>query len=222
MCTESHRCNLYVVDLIFGVPLLVIDLAVGLLLVASACREAWFAVRGTRAVTLTGTWRTMVKGTPMILVLGAAGAGMIAAPVWHFTGTHHRLQGPVSYDSFLLAIAAGLAYYVYDRFALLLRWRRMIRTDGKVLRFDRHAPGVGSRGGLLISFETADGTEEFWIPARTAPADVGGTLTISYDPDKPGTSATVQNARDVGVHAVVGTLFLAAVIAAGVVLASPL
>ncbi|MBO0805104.1 MAG: DUF3592 domain-containing protein [Nocardiopsaceae bacterium] len=152
--------------------------------------------RPASATTLTRPWRWVVTGVPMVLAIAATSAGMVTGAVWYFAGIHSRLQFPLANGSLLLLIALGTGYYAVSQSAVLLRWRRMVRVDGKILRFDEHAPGL-PKPGILVSFESADGTEEFWAMAGSGPACVGDTVTVYYNPDEPATSATVEEARTI-------------------------
>jgi hypothetical protein len=81
-------------------------------------------------------------------------AGMITSAGWYFGGSHASLQVPLAGASFLGALALACAYGAAGRYAVLLRWRRMVRVDGKVLRFNEQSP-VGP--GILVSFVPAEG-----------------------------------------------------------------
>jgi hypothetical protein len=89
------------------------------------------------------------------------------------------------------------------RYSELLRWRRMVRVDGEVRRYYDKSP-VGP--GILISFESADGPEEFWAKAGSVLVGVGDTVTVHYDPARSAKSATVHTAGDVRAYAIASTV----------------
>ncbi|MBO0805107.1 MAG: DUF3592 domain-containing protein [Nocardiopsaceae bacterium] len=149
--------------------------------------------RPAKAIAQNRPWRRAAIGLPITLVLAASSVGMLAGSAWYFAGTHPQLQLPVSTGSFALAGALACYYLACNRYALLLRWRRMARADGTVTRQDAQR----RKPRFLISFEAADGTEEFWARAASVRAGVGDTVTVHYDPGKPATSATVQTAATV-------------------------
>lgn len=159
-----------------------------------------------RAIALTGTWRLAVIGFPVALALVASGAGMVLGTAWYFSGSHARIQAPLTDGAVCLAVAVGFGYYSLRQYVTLFRWRRMVRTDGKILRYDERAPGGGRAGGILIAFQSADGAEEFWTRAGSAPGGIGDAVTVSYDPEKPAASATVDEARTVWAYALFSTI----------------
>jgi hypothetical protein len=150
----------------------------------------WYdPARPSRASTMTRPGRRIVIGIPVVLAVAAVSAGMITGSVWHFAGVHGSLQAPLAGGSWTLAIALACGYYACSRYAELLRWRRMVRAEGTVLRFDEHAPGGP---GILVSFESDGDREEFWARAGSVPAGVGDRVTVHYDPARPARTATVQ------------------------------
>jgi hypothetical protein len=171
--------------------------------------------RPARATTLVRPARTAAAGIPVILVAAALSAGMITGSAWYFASVHSHARLPLAGGCFTLACALATGYYAWGQYAELLRWRRMVQAAGKVKRFNEHAPGGP---GILISFESADGREEFWARAGSVAAGVGDTVTVYYDPAKPASSATVQTAADVRAHAIGGTV-VALVFAAVTVMA---
>jgi Protein of unknown function (DUF3592) len=156
------------------------------------------------ATTLTRPWRRTLVGIPTVVAVMAASVGMVTSAVWYFHGSHTSLQVPLAGASFLGALALASAYGSAGRYAALLRWRRMVQADGKVLRFSEKSP-VGP--GILVSFTSADGREEFWARAGSVDVGSGDTVAVYYDPAKAATSATVQTARDVRAIAIAGTVF---------------
>lgn len=156
------------------------------------------------ATTLTRPWRRTFVGIPTALAVAVGSVGLVTSASWYFGGNHTSLQAPLAEASFWGVLALAAAYIAAGRYSVLLRWRRMVPADGKVRRFDERSP-VGP--GILISFESTDGHEEFWSQAGIVPAGVGDTVTVHYDPDKAATSATVRTARDVRSGAIAGTVF---------------
>jgi hypothetical protein len=156
-----------------------------------------------RATTMVRPGRTAVTGLGAVLVVAAVSAGMLTGSIWYFAGVHSHAQLPLAGGSFTLALALATGYYAAGRYAELVRWRRMAQAPGKVKRFDEHAPGGP---GILVSFATADGREDFWARAGSVVAGVGDTVTVYYDPSRPATSATVQTASDVRSQAIGGTV----------------
>lgn len=151
-------------------------------------------------------WRQMIIAVAVVMVIGALCVGMIASCVWYFTGSHTQLQVPLSGGSLALLLAFGCAALAVNRWTMLLRWRRMVRTDGELLRYKKPSPTDDGPGRVLVSFRSADGEEEFWARAGTVLAGVGDTVTVYYNPDNPATSATVEEASDVRNYAVAGTV----------------
>jgi hypothetical protein len=155
------------------------------------------------ATTLTRPWRRTLVGIPTVLAILAASIGMVTSAVWYFGGSHSKLQVPLAGASSLGALALAFAYYAAGRYAELLRWRRMMRADGTVRRFNENSP-VGP--GILISFESADGPEEFWARAGSVLVGVGDAVTVYYDPARPARSATVHTVGDVRAYAIASTV----------------
>lgn len=170
--------------------------------------------RPARATTLLLPARLAAVGIPMVLVIAALCAGMITGSVWYFGGVHSRTRLPLAGASLALALAIALGYYAWGQVAELLRWRRMLQTEGKVKRFDEHAPGGP---GILISFESGDGKEDFWARAGSVVAGPGDPVTVYYDPARPAVSATVQTANDVRASAMGGTVLTLIMVAIAVV-----
>jgi hypothetical protein len=164
----------------------------------------------SRATTMVRPARTAAISIPTVLVVAALSVGMITGSIWYFAGVHSHAQLPLAGGCFALALTLGTGYYAGGRYAELLRWRRMVQAPGKVKRFDEHAPGGP---GILVSFATADGREDFWARAGSVVAGVGDTVTVYYDPARPATSATVQTASDFRSQAI-GSTVLALVFAA--------
>jgi hypothetical protein len=156
------------------------------------------------ATTLTRPWARTFVGIPTVLAILAVSVGMVTSALWYFHGSHAKLRVPLAGASFLGALALALAYYAVGRYTVLFRWRRMVRVDGKVMRFNEKSP-VGP--GILISFTSADGREEFWARAGSIDVGAGDAVTVYYDPAKAATSATVQNAGDVRAYAIGSTVF---------------
>jgi hypothetical protein len=162
-----------------------------------------------RATSMVQPARAAAIGVPATLAVAALAVAMAAGSILYFTGTDSRLQLPLAFGGFALALAVGTAYYACGQYAALLRWRRMVQTTGRVKRFEEHGPGGP---GILIYFESAAGHEDFWARAGSVSAGVGDTVTVYYDPAKPERTATVEAADVVRAHAIAGTL-LAAVLA---------
>jgi hypothetical protein len=158
----------------------------------------------SRATTMVRPARAAVTGLTGVLVVLVLSAGMVTGSVWYFAGTHTGTQLPLAGGSFTCACAVAAGYYAAGRYATLLRWRRMLQATGKVKRFDEHAPGGP---GILVSFRSEGGHEEFWARAGSVAADVGDTVTVRYLAAKPATSATVQTADAVRSQAIGATLF---------------
>lgn len=156
------------------------------------------------ATTVTDPWLRAATRIPMVLAAGAAGAGMATAAIWYFTGTHTALQVPVGGGAFALAITLMFAHYTAGRYAVLLRSRRMVQTDGTITRRDQNSP-LGP--GCLIAFETGDGPAEFWVRADSVRAGNGDTVTVHYDPRDPEATATLDTADDVRDAVIGGTVF---------------
>lgn len=159
--------------------------------------------RPARATTLTRPWGRALAGIPTVLAVLAVSIGMVTSASWYFSGSHTRLQEPLAGASFTGALALAFACYAAGRYKVLLRWRRMVQVDGKVMRFSEKSP-VGP--GILISFASADGREEFWARAGTVTAGTGDAVAVYYDPARAATSATVQNAADVRAYAIASTV----------------
>jgi len=156
------------------------------------------------ATTLTRPWRRTFVGIPTVLAVMAISVGMVTSAIWYFGGSHTRLQVPLAGASFLGALALALAYYAVGRYTVLLRWRRMVRVDGKVLRFSEKSP-VGP--GILVSFMSPEGREDFWARAGSVDVGSGDAVTVYYDPARAATSATVQPAGDIRASAIGSTVF---------------
>lgn len=156
--------------------------------------------------SLVRFWRQMIIAIPVVAVVGALSIGMITSSVWYFTGSHAELQGPLSGGSLVLLLAFGCGAVAVNRWTVLLRWHRMVRTDGELLRYEEPSGTSHGPGRVLIAFQSATGEEEFWARAGTVLAGVGDTVTVYYTPDKPATSATVEEASDVRNYAIAGTV----------------
>jgi hypothetical protein len=167
--------------------------------------------RPGRATTMLRPARTAVISMLVVLVVAAVSAAMIVGSVFYFGHVHSGLQVPLAGGGGVLALALATAYYAGGQLAELFRWGRMVQAPGKIKRFDEHAPGGP---GILITFDSGDGREEFWARAGSVLASVGDTVTVYYDPAKPAGSATVATAADVRVHAITGTV-IALVLFAG-------
>jgi hypothetical protein len=159
--------------------------------------------RPALATTLTRPWGRAFVGIPTVLAVLTVSVGMVTSAIWYFGGSHNRLQVPLAGASFTGGLALACAYYAAGRYTVLLRWRRMVQADGKVLRFSEKSP-VGP--GILISFASAGGREEFWAQAGTVNVGTGDAVTVYYDPARAATSATVQNAGDIRAHAIASTV----------------
>lgn len=151
-------------------------------------------------------WRQMIIAIPVVAVAGALSIGMITGGVWYFTGSHAQLQDPLSGGSFVLLLAFGCGALAVNRWTMLLRWHRMVRTDGELLRYEEPSGADDGPGRVLIAFQSADGHEEFRARAGAVLAGVGDTVTVYYNPDKPAASATVDEASDVRNYAIASTL----------------
>lgn len=260
--------------LIVGVPLLVIDLVIGVLLAGVVSGASWLAIRGTKTtgeivrigekqgtgrytrfrasyVTPEGTFETggiterpqlgepvdvryhrsrpsfattetrplrqAVTGVPMVVLVAVVGIGMIVSAIWFFSGSHTQLQLPMAGASFSFALMLAFAYYATSRYTMLLGWRHMVQTEGKVLRHDEPPAGKDGPVRLLISFQSADGDEEFRAAASTVHARAGDNVTVYYDPSKPAATATVQDAPKVRSAALGSTAFAVLFGALGVI-----
>lgn len=148
------------------------------------------------ATTLLHPVRWAMVGIPTVLVAALVSVGMITSAVWYFSGSHAQLQQPLGGGSFMLGIAIVCGYYAAKRCAVVLRWHRMVQAEGKVRRY-KEPPGTRGSGRILISFQSAEGNEEFWARAGGAPSKVGDAVTVYYDPARPADTATVQAASDV-------------------------
>lgn len=152
------------------------------------------------------SWRQVITAIPVVVVVGALSIGMITSCVWYFAGSHASLQAPLSGGSLALLLAVGCGGLAVNRWTVLLRWRCMVPVDGEILGYKK-PPGNGDGPRrALISFRSADGEEELWAKPGTVLADVGDTVTVYYDPDVPGTSATVEDSSDVRNYAIVSTV----------------
>lgn len=156
-----------------------------------------------RATTMVRPARTAVAGIAAVLVVAALSAGMLTGSIWYFAGAHSAAQLPLAGGGFFAALALGTGYFAGGRYAQLLRWRRMLHATGRVKRFDEHAPGGP---GILVSFTSEGGHEEFWARAGSVAATVGDTVPVRYDARKPATSATVQSAEQIRAQAIGSTL----------------
>jgi hypothetical protein len=170
--------------------------------------------RPARATTVIHPIRGVAVWAPLALAVAAVSAGMIVGSVFYFAGIHSTLQAPLVGGGFTLGLALAAAGFARDKYAELLRWRRMVQVPGKIKRFKEDAP---DGRGVLISFESADGQEEFWARTGSVVARVGDTVTVYYDPSKPGWSATVEDSSTVRSYAIGGTV-LALALFAGVAL----
>jgi hypothetical protein len=151
-----------------------------------------------RATTLLNPWRQAFIGIPLLLVALAMSGGMVTSGVWYFRGTHTSLQLPLFGVSLFGLLALGVGYGAVTQYAMLWRWRRLVTVDGKAVRFDEKA-------GILVSFESADGPEEFWARAGTLDIGSGDDVTVHYDPDRPAESATARDAHGVRTMAMAAT-----------------
>ena len=167
--------------------------------------------RPARATTMLRPALRALIAIPVMLAVAAVSAAMIVGSVFYFAHVHSGLQVALAGGGGVLALALATAYYAGGQLAELFRWGRMVQAPGKIKRFDEHAPGGP---GILISFDSGDGREEFWARAGSVLAGVGDTVTVHYDPAKPAGSATVATAADVRVHAIAGTV-IALVLFAG-------
>jgi Protein of unknown function (DUF3592) len=159
-------------------------------------RPAW-------ATTLIKPARLAAVGIPVVLVIAALCVGMITGSAWYFAGVHNQTRLPLAGGCLAVILALALGYYAWGQYAALLRWRRMVQIEGKVRRFDEHAPGGP---GILISFESDDGREDFWARAGSVLTGPGDLVMVCYDPARPAVSATVQTAADVRARAIGGTV----------------
>jgi Protein of unknown function (DUF3592) len=173
-------------------------------------------VRPARATTWIWPARKAATGIPMMLAVAAASGGMILGSAFYFAGVHSSLQAPLVGGGFTLGIALIAAGYARDKYAELLRWRRMVQAPGRIKRFNERATN-----GVLISFESADGRQEFWARTGSVVARVGDTVTVYYDPSKPAWSATVEDFSTVRAYAI-GSTVLALALFAGVALQASL
>jgi hypothetical protein len=159
--------------------------------------------RPARATTLLRPARTAATGIPVVLAVAAASAGMVAGSAFYFAGVYSGLQLPLAGGGFALALALACGFYARGRYAELLRWGRMVSVPGKIARFDEHGPGGR---GILISFDSGEGQEEFWARAGSVLAGVGDTVMVYYDPARPAGSATVETPPAIRAHAIAGTV----------------
>jgi hypothetical protein len=165
--------------------------------------------RPGRATTMVAPARTAAAGITAVLVVAALSAGMLTGSIWYFAGVHSDAQLPLAGGCFFGALALATGYFAAGRFAQLLRWRRLLHATGQVKRFDEHAPGGP---GILVSFTSEGGHEEFWARAGSVLARVGDTVAVRYDAAKPATSATVQSAAQIRTQAI-GSAIVALVFA---------
>jgi len=167
----------------------------------------------SRATTVVRPARRAAVQVPMVLAIAALSAGMVVGSVFYFAGVHSGSQLPLAGGCLALGLALAVGYYAGGRYAVLLGWRRMTQTTGKVSRFDEHAPGGP---GFLISFRSADGREEFWARSASLQVNVGDVVTVYYNPARPSRSATLETAADVRSYAVLATLLAVLFAAVGV------
>lgn len=159
------------------------------------------------ATTLTRPLRYAAASVPLALAVVILSAAMIIGAVFYFAGTHAQLEFPLSGGSFALVIALFWGWYATNRYGVLLRWRRMVRTDGKVKRFVEPAPGSNMPGEIVVSFQSAEGAEEFSAQAGSVLVGAGDDVTVYYDPSAPAHSATVQASSQIGAYAIASTVF---------------
>lgn len=152
------------------------------------------------------SWKQIITAIPVVVIVGALSIGMITSCVWYFAGSHTSLQDPLSGGSLVLLLAFGCGALAVNRWTVLLRWHRMVRTDGELRRYKEASGTDDGPGRVLISFQSVDGEEEFWARAGTVLAGVGDTVTVYYDPESPATSATVEESSDVRNYAIAGTV----------------
>lgn len=152
------------------------------------------------ATTLLSPWKRTFIGIPTVLLILAMSGGMVTSAMWYFRGTHTSLQLFLGEGSFLGLIALASVYGAAIQYAALWRWRSRVKVDGKAVRFDE-------KRGILVSFESADGPEQFWEPAGSVDIGSSDDVTVYYDPDWPATSATLRNAYGVQTMAIWWTVF---------------
>jgi hypothetical protein len=169
--------------------------------------------RPARATTWIRLAPRVALGIPVMLLVAVASVGMISGSVFYFAGVHGTLQPWLVSGGFALAMVLVMASFAGRQYAQLLRWRRMVQVPGKIEGFRENVTN-----GVLISFESADGREEFWATTGSVVARVGDTVTVYYDPARPVLSATVEQAATVRSYAIGGTV-LTLVCLAGVAFA---
>lgn len=147
-------------------------------------------------------WRTLFVSMPVVTVVGALAAGMVIGAFWTFTGSHPSLQVPLGDGSFVLMLALLFGAFAVSRYRVWLRWNRMVRAEGKLVRYKKPSAGTSGPGHVLISFQSATGEKEFWAAAGTIPGGAKDTVTVYYDPAKPDRSATVDEAGTVRAYAI--------------------
>ena len=110
-------------------------------------------VRPARATTLLRPARLAALGIPMVLVIAALCAGMITGGAWYFAGVHSQTRLPLAGGCLALALGLALAYYAWGQYAELLRWRRVVQTEGKVPATVRTAADVRAHaiGGTVLA-----------------------------------------------------------------------
>jgi hypothetical protein len=153
------------------------------------------------ATTLLRPWIRTFVGIPTVLALMAMSIGMITSADWYFRGIHTSLQFPVAGASGMGLFAVISGYGAAIQYAALWRWRRRVQVPGRALKFDE-------KSGILVSFESADGPEEFWEPPGSVDIGSSDEVTVYYDPDRPAASATLRDAYGVRTFAIGWTVIL--------------
>lgn len=171
----------------------------------------WFNPRKPgRATTTTSAqlWRQLAVIIPVVAVFAMLAAGLILSSVWYFSGSHAQLQAPVGGGSLFFTCALVCGFGAVLQYRAIWKWRRMVRTDGKILQHvDAPKPGTAKVSGIRVTFQTGEGEEEeFWAQANV-PGSEGDSVAVYYDPDKPVATATVETAKDHRQTAFISTTF---------------
>jgi hypothetical protein len=168
-----------------------------------------------RATTVLRIGRTVAIGIPVVVVFGALAVGMITGAVLYFAGRDRHLQGPLGIGCLCLTFTFGLGFTAWRKFGELRRWGCMVPATGTVIGFEEHSP---DRGSILISFDSADGREEFRARAGSVLAGIGDKVTVHYDPDTPARTATILDVAGFRAQ-VIATAVCALIFAVGTVVA---
>lgn len=170
----------------------------------------------TKATILAHPRQYAALGIPMVLWAAVLGLGMVLGSSWYFVGTHKQLQLPVGGGASMMLAATIFGFGSVQRLIVMLRWRRMVVAEGKVLKYSDRAPVVGP--GILVAFDSGGEEQEFWSRAGVVEVRVGDPVTVYFDPSNPATSGTVETVtdnRNIAVYAGVMAVILGGIALAG-------